>query len=59
MLVVQAPSVPVCYTHTIYDLTILLHLVAHQHWYFVHPVCMINVLCVSPYFYCNLEMNIM
>ena len=32
---------------------------AHQHWYFVHPVCMITVLCVSPYFYCNLEMNIM
>jgi len=24
---------------------------------FVYPVCMITVLCVSPYIYCNLEMN--
>ena len=24
---------------------------------FVHPVCMITVLCVSPYIYCDLEMN--
>ena len=44
-LVVQAPSIPVCYTHTIYDLTIIVLVLEQGYLYVLLAACPLIFFC--------------
>ena len=47
-LVVQAPSIPFCYTHTIYDLTIIVLVLEQGYLYVLLAACPLIFFC-CPY----------